>query len=131
MDLSISVTVPPLFKCPISWELMTDPVRLCTGMTYDRASIKKWLDEGDSVCPVTLEVLQREDLILNHTLRRLIQEWCVVNSSNDVLRIPTPMPIAEHTKVRQMIQDIQDATIYKYGRLKNLRSLAKASERNR
>lgn len=131
LDLSIPVTVPPLFKCPISLELMTYPVSLCIGMTHDRDSIEKWLDEGNSVCPVTLEFIQSKELIPDHTLRRLIQDWCVANSSNGVLRIPTPKPVVERSKVRQMIQDIQDATINKFEALKNLRSLAKASERNR
>ena len=127
-DHSISVTVPPLFKCPMSSEVMADPVILRTGRTYDRVSIEKRLDEGNKVCPPSLEVLQNKELIPNHTL---IQEWSVANSSGGVLRIPTPNPVAELSKVRQTIQDIKDATIYKFEALKNLRSLAKASERNR
>ncbi|BAS77636.1 Os02g0215650 [Oryza sativa Japonica Group] len=33
---------PPLFQCPISMELMEDPVTVATGVTYDRRSMERW-----------------------------------------------------------------------------------------
>ena len=45
---------PDDFKCPISLELMTDPVTLVgDGMTYERASIERWLAAGNTTSPVT------------------------------------------------------------------------------
>ena len=38
---------------PISLELMTDPVTLGDGMTYERASIERWLAAGNTTSPVT------------------------------------------------------------------------------
>ncbi|KAJ6760671.1 hypothetical protein OIU79_025501 [Salix purpurea] len=35
------------FRCPISLELMTDPVTVSTGQTYDRSSIQRWLKAGN------------------------------------------------------------------------------------
>lgn len=67
--------VPPLFKCPISLELMKDPVTLCTGQTYDRCSIAPWLENGHTTCPATMLQLESLHVVPNHTLRRLIQEW--------------------------------------------------------
>lgn len=131
VDLSISISIPPYFKCPISLDLMTDPVSLCTGITYERVYIERWLAEGSNVCPATKQVLQSKELIPNHTLRRLIHEWCIANSSNGLIRIPTPKPVAEPSRVRQIIQDIEDATIDKVEALKNLRILAEGCERNR
>ncbi|XP_057807238.1 U-box domain-containing protein 21 [Salvia miltiorrhiza] len=84
------VRVPTHFQCPISLELMKDPVSLATGITYDRESIDKWLDAGNVTCPVTNQVLRNSDQIPNHALRKMIQEWCVDNKSHGVERIPTP-----------------------------------------
>nr|GMC62963.1 U-box domain-containing protein 27-like [Ipomoea batatas] len=72
-DLYISV--PSLFRCPISLDVMKSPVSLCTGVTYDRSSIQRWLDSGNNTCPATMQVLHSKDLVPNHTLQRLIQIW--------------------------------------------------------
>ncbi|XP_057981326.1 U-box domain-containing protein 27-like isoform X2 [Malania oleifera] len=69
------ITVPSLFRCPISLDVMKSPVSLCTGVTYDRASIQRWLDGGNNTCPATMQVLHSKDLVPNHTLQRLIQIW--------------------------------------------------------
>ncbi|KAI6668001.1 hypothetical protein NL676_003718 [Syzygium grande] len=37
------VEVPPFFLCPISLEILRDPVTVSTGITYDRESIETWL----------------------------------------------------------------------------------------
>lgn len=130
-DVSKSVSIPPLFRCPISLELMTDPVILSTGISYHRVSIEKWMDDGNNVCPVTLEVLRSKELIPNHTLCRLIHEWCLANSCNDLIGIPKPEPLEEPRKPRQIIRDVEDASADKLGALKNLRSLTRVSERKR
>ncbi|GLJ55862.1 hypothetical protein SUGI_1199490 [Cryptomeria japonica] len=67
------ITVPSFFKCPISLDIMKSPVSLSTGVTYDRCSIQKWLDEGHNTCPATMQVLESKEIIPNYTLRRLIQ----------------------------------------------------------
>ncbi|XP_019164268.1 PREDICTED: U-box domain-containing protein 28-like [Ipomoea nil] len=72
-DLYISV--PSLFRCPISLDVMKSPVSLSTGVTYDRSSIQRWLDSGNNTCPATMQVLHSKDLVPNHTLQRLIQIW--------------------------------------------------------
>lgn len=96
------LTIPTHFRCPISLELMKDPVTLLTGMTYDRDSIEKWIDTGNVRCPVTNQILTNFEQIPNHTLRKMIQDWCVKNKSHGVERIPTPrVPIS-----RQEVLDI-------------------------
>lgn len=84
------IDVPSHYRCPISLDLMKDPVTLSTGMTYDRASIEKWIDTGNLTCPATNQALASFDQIPNHTIRRMIQDWCVQNRSRGVERIPTP-----------------------------------------
>ncbi|XP_021728096.1 U-box domain-containing protein 27-like [Chenopodium quinoa] len=69
------IGVPSFFKCPISLDVMKSPVSLCTGVTYDRTSIQRWLDSGNNTCPATMQVLDTKDFVPNHTLQRLIQIW--------------------------------------------------------
>ncbi|WP_423787569.1 U-box domain-containing protein, partial [Klebsiella pneumoniae] len=63
------MTIPPLFICPISLDLFTDPVTVSTGHTYDRGSIEKWLATGNLTCPVTMQKLQDPSMVPNCTLR--------------------------------------------------------------
>uniref|UniRef100_A0A0D9XHF5 U-box domain-containing protein n=1 Tax=Leersia perrieri TaxID=77586 RepID=A0A0D9XHF5_9ORYZ len=85
----LELPVPPEFRCPISLDLMRDPVVGPTGITYDRAGIEAWLLAA-ARCPVTKGDLRADDLVPNHALRRVIQAWCVANRCRGVERIPTP-----------------------------------------
>lgn len=67
--------IPDDFRCPISLDIMTDPVIITSGHTFDRSSIQRWLDRGNLTCPLTnLPILT--PLIPNHSLRRLILNSC-------------------------------------------------------
>ncbi|KAL6318680.1 hypothetical protein AAG906_001153 [Vitis piasezkii] len=72
----LSCLNPEDFRCPISLELMTDPVTVSTGQTYDRSSIQKWLRAGNIICPKTGEKLINKELVPNSALRKLIQQFC-------------------------------------------------------
>ncbi|RWR87391.1 U box domain-containing protein [Cinnamomum micranthum f. kanehirae] len=68
--------VPLLFRCPISMELMKDPVTISTGVTYERKNIAKWLHTyKKNTCPATMQLLESFDLTPNHTLKRLMLSW--------------------------------------------------------
>ncbi|XVF54149.1 hypothetical protein PTKIN_Ptkin05aG0157400 [Pterospermum kingtungense] len=67
---------PEDFRCPISLELMTDPVTISTGQTYDRPSIQKWFKAGNTTCPKTGEKLTNMELVPNTNLRKLIHQFC-------------------------------------------------------
>ncbi|CAH9104880.1 unnamed protein product [Cuscuta epithymum] len=69
--------IPNDFLCPISLELMRDPVIVATGQTYERAYIQKWIDCGNTTCPKTRQKLDHLTLTPNYVLRSLISQWCV------------------------------------------------------
>ncbi|KAI3669768.1 hypothetical protein L6452_41163 [Arctium lappa] len=81
------VPIPPDFCCPLSLELMTDPVIVASGQTYERGYIRKWLDLGLTVCPKTMQTLAHTNLIPNYTVKALIANWC---ESNNV-KLPDPV----------------------------------------
>lgn len=82
-----AVPIPADFCCPISLELMTDPVIVASGQTYERIFIRKWLDLGLTVCPKTRQSLAHTNLIPNYTVKALIANWC---ESNNV-KLPDPV----------------------------------------
>ncbi|MFS7998301.1 putative U box domain, armadillo-like helical, Zinc finger, RING/FYVE/PHD-type [Helianthus anomalus] len=132
--LDVNVQIPYHFRCPISLELMRDPVIVTTGQTYDRSSIESWVATGNTTCPVTRLPLTDFTLIPNHTLRRLIQEWCVANRSYGVERIPTPKQPADPVTVRSLLNQAASQSNSKHARLsalRRLRALARDSEKNR
>ncbi|KAL6574123.1 U-box domain-containing protein 17 [Orobanche hederae] len=73
------ITVPKDFCCPISLDLMRDPVIISTGQTYDRLSIVRWMEDGHSTCPKTGQMLLHRKLVPNRALRNLVLEWCTAN----------------------------------------------------
>lgn len=132
--LDVGIQIPYHFRCPISLELMRDPVIIETGQTYDRSSIDSWIATGNSTCPVTRLPLNDFTLIPNHTLRRLIQEWCVTNQSYGVERIPTPKQPADPITVQSLLKTVSSVSNSRHARLsavRRLRGLARDSDRNR
>ncbi|XP_030531772.1 E3 ubiquitin-protein ligase PUB23-like [Rhodamnia argentea] len=118
------VEVPRFFLCPISLEIMRDPVTLSTGITYDRESIETWLSTSkNSLCPVTKQPISDEDLTPNHTLRRLIQSWCTLNSSKGIERIPTPRAPISKAQITEILRDAEKPQLQQKC-LRRLRSIA-------
>ncbi|KAK4741666.1 hypothetical protein SAY87_025254 [Trapa incisa] len=71
-----AVTVPDDFLCPITLDIMRDPVIVATGQTYERSYIQRWIDNGNLTCPKTQQKLQNLTLTPNYVLRNLIIQWC-------------------------------------------------------
>ncbi|KAF5744922.1 E3 ubiquitin-protein ligase PUB23-like [Tripterygium wilfordii] len=133
MEMENEVEIPAHFLCPISLQLMRDPVTVSTGITYDRESIEEWLfSYKHNTCPVTKQVLSSDtDLIPNHTLRRLIQAWCTLNASYGIERIPTPKPPVDKIQIAKLITEAKKFPHMQFTCLQRLRSIALESERNR
>lgn len=65
---------PPSFYCPISRQILRDPVVLSDGHTYERRHIERWLEEH-STSPVSNEALPQKATFPNHALRNAIEEY--------------------------------------------------------
>lgn len=89
----LNYITPDDYRCPISLELMTDPVTVSTGQTYNRTSIQKWFKAGNMTCPKTGERLISTELFPNTALKTLIQQFCYDNKisvSTSKLHISKP-----------------------------------------
>eukprot|EP00257_Ricinus_communis_P026590 XP_025014004.1 E3 ubiquitin-protein ligase PUB23 isoform X3 [Ricinus communis] len=125
------IDVPSFFLCPISLQLMTDPVTVPTGITYDRQSIEKWLFAGKNhTCPVTKQLISDCDLTPNLTLMRLIQSWCTLNASHGVERIPTPKPPISKQQIAKLLKDAKSPQ-QQLKCLRKLRSIANVNDTNK
>lgn len=76
---SSDLNIPADFRCPITLDLMTDPVVVATGQTYDRTSVTQWIESGHNTCPKTGQTLAHTNLITNRALKSLIAMWCREN----------------------------------------------------
>ncbi|KAE8708662.1 putative Pentatricopeptide repeat (PPR) superfamily protein [Hibiscus syriacus] len=63
------------FYCPITCDVMVDPVETSSGQTFERSAIEKWFTDGNNLCPLTMTPLDTSILRPNKTLRQSIEEW--------------------------------------------------------
>ncbi|KAK9095382.1 hypothetical protein Scep_026851 [Stephania cephalantha] len=111
--------VPHHFKCPISLEVMKDPVTISTGVTYERKNIEKWLfTYKKKLCPATMQILQTFDLTPNNTLKRLIGSWQEQQSKSPY----SPPPSLKHDELVSLMIRIE-STPFKVSSLKKLRAV--------
>ncbi|XP_076947902.1 U-box domain-containing protein 44-like [Bidens hawaiensis] len=77
------------FICPLSKQIMKDPVTIESDQTYEREAIERWFNECKEtgrklVCPMTLRELNTLDMNPSIALRKTIEEW---NARNEAVRL--------------------------------------------
>lgn len=70
---------PEELRCPISLQLMYDPVIIASGQTYERICIEKWFGDGHNTCPKTQQQLLHLSLTPNYCVKGLVATWCEQN----------------------------------------------------
>ena len=68
-------TRPNEHFCPITIEVMRDPVVAADGHSYERATILHHFDVNGAKSPITGLALRNRDLFDNHALKVMISEW--------------------------------------------------------
>ncbi len=84
------VEVPSNFICPITLQVMANPVMTRAGLNFESAAIFSWLAQGSGSCPLTRKPLTASDLITN---RRLKAHICIWRGNNGIPE-PTEEEIA-------------------------------------
>ena len=76
--------IPREYLCPISYNIMSDPVLTVDGYTYERSSIQRWFNSGKNTSPLTNEPLSSTDLIPNRVLKDLLDKFRIIRTNNDI-----------------------------------------------
>ncbi|XP_058484847.1 WD repeat, SAM and U-box domain-containing protein 1-like isoform X1 [Solea solea] len=74
-DYSVCSGVPDEFLCPITRELMREPVIAADGYSYEREAIESWINTKNRSSPMTNLPLLTTLLTPNHTLKMAIGRW--------------------------------------------------------
>ncbi|KAG9452256.1 hypothetical protein H6P81_005160 [Aristolochia fimbriata] len=120
--------VPLFFRCPISMELMSDPVTISTGVTYERRNIEQWFYRyKKTTCPATMQHLESFDLTPNHTLKRLILSWLDQASRSPSSSSP-PSPARPNREELVSQLGKLESTPFKVSCLRKLRSMVETDE---
>lgn len=129
-----SLMIPNDFICPISLEIMTDPVIIATGQTYERSSIQKWLDAGHRNCPKTRQPLSHLSLAPNFALRNLISQWCGKNKVELMKKdeLPNLSPNDYNEEIETLVQDLSSLHLdVQRKAVKRIRMLSKENPETR
>ena len=71
---AVETQIPKNFICPITHEVMQDPVILSDGTSYERHAITQWFEAGNNTSPMT-RLPVNQTLIPNRALKNLIEEF--------------------------------------------------------
>lgn len=107
-----SLRVEPIYEsflCPLTKQIMRDPVTLESGATFEHEAILKWFKESDSsgrslVCPITRKELSSTELNPSIALRNTIDEWMHRNQAAklDVARKSLTSENSEHDTLQAL-----------------------------
>jgi len=75
-DASVEfIPTPAAFKCPLTHDILEDPVATADGQVYERACIVEWFRHGNDTSPLTSMTLPTLKLVTNEALKRAIDEY--------------------------------------------------------
>ncbi|KAL9282053.1 U-box domain-containing protein 15 [Arabidopsis thaliana] len=130
---STSLILPHEFLCPITLEIMLDPVIIATGQTYEKESIQKWFDAGHKTCPKTRQELDHLSLAPNFALKNLIMQWCEKNNFKIPEKEVSPDSQNEQKdEVSLLVEALSSSQLEEQRRsVKQMRLLARENPENR
>lgn len=75
-------SIPKEFLCSVNGHVMKDPIRdVSSGLVFERATIELWLQTRGSVCPITHNPLERNDLVPDDDLKNKIKRYQIQQTS--------------------------------------------------
>ena len=75
MEMENLVEIPHAYLCPITLEIMKDPVIAADGHSYERKAITEWFQKGHRQSPMTGAKLQNGSLRDNYALKSIINSF--------------------------------------------------------
>jgi Mg-chelatase subunit ChlD len=98
VETPFGTDVPSEFLCPITYEIMTDPVTLSDGHTYERQAIEHWL-QTHATSPLSNSRVSLTDLKPNYALRSAIERFSAAHPANAIRSLST-VPVARSFRAR-------------------------------
>lgn len=89
-------------SCPISLDLMVDPVIISSGITFERAQIEEWFSLGNRFCPFTKTPIISPTIFENTKTRECIIEFKKI--------ITEELKILELQSLKSQDKDLYDKT---------------------
>ncbi|KAL6982170.1 hypothetical protein U1Q18_023783 [Sarracenia purpurea var. burkii] len=96
------------FFCPITREVMLDPVEISSGHTFERSAIEKWFADGNNLCPLTMIPLDTSIMRPNKTLRNSIEEWMDRNTMIKIASMKPKLLSEGEEEVLCCLEQLQD-----------------------
>ncbi|KAL5826185.1 hypothetical protein ACOSQ4_017982 [Xanthoceras sorbifolium] len=121
-NISRSITLPrvaqyvePLYEtffCPLTKEIMDDPVTIESGVTYEKKAIMEWFETFENpeeiFCPTTGKKLMSMALSTNIALKTTIEEWKDRNETTGIKVARAALSLASSERmVLEAIKDLQ------------------------
>eukprot|EP01047_Picozoa_sp_COSAG01_P050488 COSAG01_NODE_5111_length_4474_cov_1.654936_7_plen_182_part_01 len=91
---SAGQSAPEGFLCPISHEIMSEPVFAADGHSYEKSAIEQWFATGKRSSPMTNEAMASTALTPNRHLKSQISEWQGRSSAQQVGELITAVMTA-------------------------------------
>lgn len=91
--------IPHEFICPVTFEIMVDPVICCDGYTYEKSVI---LNLPNSISPLTRQPIDKNNLIPNRNLKDAIERYKI--SDNTQLKKLSNMSKLEKFELEQKMK---------------------------
>jgi hypothetical protein len=105
---SLPITIPQDCICPLTCEIMRDPVMVADGHTYEREMITQWFESSESSRnPMTNLLLPHANLIPNRALKNTIQSLLTQLSTADQQQIAS----------RQELLNLQELVVVRESQL--------------
>ncbi len=129
LSTAVSKKIQKELKCPISLEVMKDPVLAKCSHSFERSEIESWLQKK-TTCPVCRENIDKANLVANRALQNIIQLFLTLNEEakipNDIQKQKDNVfeskeilknNFDDYTKdeIKQFLINISEATIKRYG----------------
>ena len=106
--VNVDIEQEPLesFRCPLTREVMQDPVSIATGSTFERENIEEWFASGNKTDPTNGAVLVDLNLKPNYKIRECIEEWIDWNHCFRIQNARRKLESGEEAKVNEALDDL-------------------------
>ncbi|KAH7516827.1 hypothetical protein FEM48_Zijuj10G0176200 [Ziziphus jujuba var. spinosa] len=95
------------FLCPLCNTIMTDPVAISCGHSFERTAIQELLRQGGKHCPKCKQEITSSDLTPNLTLRSTIEEWNKKDMELKFQAAVRGIKSNDHDRKKEALEDLQ------------------------